>query len=135
MAHVLDLLAEVEGALTDTPLPSARPPIAQSTAVSAGAPPRVHAPSGGHNRRVSGRSEVDELLSMLDDEEPGKAAPASLHRVSSTSDTRVSRGSDADTRGCGGVGAPSSSSGNKCASVYLGAASADVGQARATTRK
>lgn len=133
MAHVLDLLAEVEGALTDGPALSLRPVASAQNNSSVGVPPRVHAPSG-HNRRVSGKSEVDELLSMIDDDEPSRGAPTALHRVSSTSDARGSRSSDADLRG-GGGGAAASGCGNKCASVYLGGAASEMGQARATTRR
>ena len=135
MAHVLDLLAEVEGALSDVPSATRRPsrhaatpaPMigsgGASTSASAAPPPRVHAPAGDRNAR-RGKSEVDELLAMLDDEPGGPSLP----RVPSSVHVRgSSTGSDAEPRGCG--------AGSKCTSVYLGAAAAELGQTRATTRR
>ena len=152
MADVLDLLAEVEGAINE-PSAGRKPPIAlmaskqpdrgysSYSGSSGGSTPSVSTPlhgqpplSLGHARRVSGRSEVDDLLSLLDVSDAPIQRKASSEMLSGKAGSHV-RGcstSSVDLRNSTSI---SGSGSSKCATVHLGGAAAELGLSRATNRR
>jgi hypothetical protein len=153
MDDIHDLLSEVEGALSGTHLSGVNPTSKEASLRSAGssqslAAPHRAAPSREsshdqlhvqnpskqhHSRTSSGRSAVDDLLSLIDDSGPPLGEAAAPRRPSiGTSATRAGSTSCADSTDAR-AGAPSA--GSKCSSVYLGVPSSESGQTRSTAKR